>query len=87
MSSPFALPTTSSRLLAMAVALVGEAEKVRKHMNFTEADVLAVSGGARELTWAELDLLTTLLVHEQGTMLAQNRDLKELVRLRATPRR
>jgi hypothetical protein len=78
------LPSTSARLLAMAVALLGETRKVRDHMTFSDDDLLAVLAGRRELTWAELDLLTTLLVKEQGTLIAKNRDLVELLRLRAT---
>lgn len=78
------LPTTSARLLAMAVALVGEREKVRAHMSFSESELLAVLAGNRELTWNELGLLTDLLVMEQGSMIARNRDLLELLRLRAT---
>lgn len=68
----------------MAVALLGEAIKVRNHMKFSEAELVAIVAGERELTWAELDLLTTLLVREQGNVIAKNRDLAELIRLRAT---
>jgi hypothetical protein len=80
------LQTTSSRLLAMAIALLGESEKVRQHMNFNQAELLALLAGDRELTWDELGLLTTLLVREQGSLIAQNRELIELIRLRATRR-
>lgn len=68
----------------MAIALLGEAIKVRNHMKFSEAELVAIVAGERELTWAELDLLTTLLVREQGNVIAKNRDLAELIRLRAT---
>lgn len=68
----------------MAVALSGETSKVRDHMKFSAAELQALLAGERELTWAELDLLTTLLVKERGAMIAKNRDLVELVRLRAT---
>ena len=78
------LPTTSARLLAMAMALLGERAKLRDHMKFSDAELLALLSGDRELTWTELDLLTTLLVREQGSMIAKNHDLVELVRLRAT---
>ena len=78
------LPTTSGRLLAMAVTLVGERAAVRDHMKFSDAELRAVLSGERELTWTELDLLTTLLVREQDNMIAKNRDLVELLRLRAT---
>ena len=55
-------------------------------MNFSEAEMVAVLAGEEELSRAELDLLTTLLVREQGSMIAQNRELQELIRLRATRR-
>ena len=80
------LPTTSSRLLAMAVALVGSKHEVEQYMNFTVQELVDVLAGTRELTSAELDLLTVLLVNEQGHLMTQNRDLKELLRLRATRR-
>jgi hypothetical protein len=86
MSSQLPLPTTSSRLLAMAVALVGSREKVERHMKFTDKELVDLLAGTRELTWDELDLLTNLLVDEQGHVLAQNHDLRELIRLRATSR-
>ena len=76
--------TTSARLLAMAVTLMGERATVRDHMKFSDAELLAFLSGGRELTWAELDRLTTLLVREQDNMIAKNRDLVELLRLRAT---
>jgi hypothetical protein len=78
------LVTTSARLLAMAVTLVGSTQKVRVHMSLTEAELVALLAGERELTWVELDLLTTLLVNEQAHVIAQNRELVELIRLRAT---
>jgi hypothetical protein len=81
------LPTTSARLLAMAMALLGERAKVRDHMKFSDAELLALLSGDRELTWTELDLLTTLLVREQGSMIAKNHGLVELLRLRATRQR
>ena len=68
----------------MAMALLGERAKLRDHMKFSDAELLALLSGDRELTWTELDLLTTLLVREQGSMIAKNHDLVELVRLRAT---
>jgi hypothetical protein len=43
-------------------------------MNLTEAELIGLLAGDRELTWTELDLLTTLLVSEQGSMIAKNRE-------------
>jgi hypothetical protein len=50
-------------------------------------ELLNLLAGKRELTWIELDLLTTLLVAEQAHMIQQNRDLRELVNLLRTPRK
>ena len=68
----------------MAMALLGERATLGEHMKFSDAELTALLSGERELTWTELDLLTTLLVREQDRMIAQNHDLVELVRLRAT---
>lgn len=68
----------------MAMDLLGERAGVRDHMYFSDAELLALLSGDRELTWTELDLLTTLLVREQRSLIAKNHDLVELVRLRAT---
>jgi hypothetical protein len=57
----------------MAVTLVGSTQKLRVHMSLTEAELVALFAGERELTWAELDLLTTVLVNEQAHVIAQNR--------------
>ena len=70
----------------MAIALLGESKPVMSHMKLSEAELLSLLHGDRELTWVELDLLTTLLVREQGSMISKNRELVELLRLRATRR-
>jgi hypothetical protein len=76
--------TTSARLLAMAVALRVDKSKLRQHMKLSDAELASLLAGDRELSWAELDLLTDLLVREQGFVIDKNRDLVELLRLRAT---
>lgn len=87
MSNPLPVPTTSSRLLAMAVVLVGSKQTLQQHLKLSMDELLSLLAGKRELTRIELDLLTTLLVTEQAHMLQQNRDLRELVTLLRTPRR
>ena len=76
--------TTSARLLAMAVALRVDRNKLRHHMKLSDAELASLLAGDRELSWTELDLLTDLLVREQGFVIDKNRDLVELLRLRAT---
>jgi hypothetical protein len=58
----------------MAVSLVGEAHKVWKHMQCTEADFLRYCAGDKEPPWTELDRLISLIVYEQGIVIAKNRE-------------
>ena len=70
----------------MAITLVESKDKVQRHMQFSTTELVALLAGEREMTWEELDLLTTLLVTEQASIIAQNDDLRELIRLRASRR-
>ena len=79
---PPKLPNTSSRLIAMAVSLVGDSRKLMEHMHCSEADFLAYCDGRKEPTWPELDRLITLIVREQGKIIAHNRDLLAAQRAR-----
>ena len=74
------LPNTSSRLIAMAVSLVGSGQAVREHMRAAEADFSEYCTGQKEPSWPELDRLVTLIVREQGRMIAQNRALIARIR-------
>ena len=73
-------PNTGARLIAMAVSLAGSVQEVKACMRSTEADFLDYCAGARELSLAELDRLITLIIREQGKIIAQNRDLLQRVR-------
>ncbi len=73
-------PNTTARLIAMAVSLAGSVEEVRAHMRSTEGDFLDYCAGAKEPAHAELDRLVTLIIREQGKIIAQNRDLLQRVR-------
>jgi hypothetical protein len=66
------------------VALIVDKSKLRQHMKFSDVELVSLLAGDRELSWTELDLLTDLLIQEQGFMIAKNRDLVGLLRLRAT---
>lgn len=81
--APDKLPNTTSRLIAAAVSLVGSAEEVRAHMRASAEQFLEYCAGAREPSFAELDRLVTLIVREQGKIIAQNREL--LRRTRESP--
>jgi hypothetical protein len=71
---------TGARLIAIAVSLAGSVEEVRAHMRSTEADFLDYCAGAKEPALPELDRLITLIIREQGKIIAQNRDLLQRVR-------
>jgi hypothetical protein len=74
------LPNTSSRLIAMAASLVDSAEQVRVEMGCTPEDFREYCAGHKEPPMPEFDRLITLIVREQGRMIAQNRELIAKVR-------
>ena len=69
------LPNTSSRLIAMAASLVGSAAAVMVAMQCKHADFPEYAAGRKEPTWPELDRLITLIVREQGKIIAKNREV------------
>jgi hypothetical protein len=82
---PPKLPNTSSRLIAMAVSLVGEVQAVALEMKCSNADFLEYCAGRKEPLAEELDRLITLIVREQGRMISKNRRL--LADIRAQTKR
>lgn len=66
---------TAPRLIAIAVSLVGDPQKVTKAMRCSEQDFTAYCQGTKEPPWPELDKLISLIVHEQGIIIAKNREL------------
>lgn len=81
------LPDTSSRLIAMAVSLVGEVQAVVREMKCSSADFLEYCAGRKEPPWHELDRLIQLIVREQGNLIAKNRELLAQIRERKIPPR
>ena len=79
-------PNTTPRLIAMAASLVGDETKVMEHLRCSEADFLLYCSGQKELPFAELDRLVSLIVHEQGVLIAQHRQFLAEVRARRNPR-
>lgn len=73
MEHPETLPNTGSRLIALAASLVGSAEEVKKSMGCSTEDFHAYCTAQKKPTWLELDRLTTLIMREQGKVIAQNR--------------
>lgn len=77
------LPNTASRLIAMAASLTGDPQSVKKAMLCSDADFLDYCAGAKEPPWHEMDRLITLMVREQGRLIAKNREfLKQTEELR-----
>ena len=72
---PGKLPNTSSRLIAMAVSLVGEAQSVMLEMKCSREDFLDYCAAQKEPQAEELDRLLKLIIREQGNMIAKNREL------------
>jgi hypothetical protein len=67
--------STASRLIVMAASLVGDAEIVRKEMACSPEDFRAYIESRKELPWPELDRLIGLIIREQGSIIAANREL------------
>jgi hypothetical protein len=73
-------PDTASRLIAMAVSLVGDSRKVMEQMRCSEADFQLYCAGEKEPQWSEYDRLIGLIVDEQGIIIAKNRELLNRLR-------
>jgi hypothetical protein len=82
--APPKLPNTSSRLIAMAVSLVGEAQSVVLEMRCSHEEFVDYCAGRREPTPEQFDRLITLLVREQGKMIAKNREMLAAIQARRT---
>ena len=78
--APDKAPNTAAQLIAAAVSLVGSPAAVRAHMRCTEEHFLDYCAGAKEPSFAELDRLVTLIIREQGRLIAQNRNLLRQIR-------
>jgi len=76
------LPNTTSRLIAVAVSLVGEAQSVMLEMKCSHADFREYCFGLREPSAEEFDRLVELIVVEQRKMIEQNRELLAQARAR-----
>jgi hypothetical protein len=83
--APPNLPNTCSRLITMAVSLVGEAQSVALEMKCSNEDFLEYCAARKEPPPAEFDRLISLIVREQGRMIAKNRQL--LAEIRANMKR
>jgi len=73
-------PNAASRLIAMAVTLVGEAQSVMLEMRCSHAEFREYTLGLREPTAEELDRLLELIISEQRKMIERNRELAAQLR-------
>jgi hypothetical protein len=83
---PDKLANTAARLIAAAVSLLGSSEEVRAHMRASKDQFLEYCAGSKEPSFGELDRLVTLIVREQGKIIAQNRELLQRARERPVHR-
>ena len=77
---PATRSTAASQLIAAAVSLLGSPADVRGEMGATEQNFLEYCAGAKEPSSAEFERLITLIVREQGRLIAQNRKLLQQLR-------
>ena len=80
--APGKLPKTSSRLIALAASLVGDAEAVRTEMGCPAADFRDYCAGRRELPSREFDRLISLIIREEAKVIGRNRRQVAAVRAR-----
>jgi hypothetical protein len=76
------IPPNASRLIAMAVSLVGSAAEVVAEMKSTDADFRAYCAAEKEPSAEEFSRLVTLIIREQGKLIAKNRELLATIRER-----
>ena len=73
-------PTSASRLIAMAVSLVGEAQSVMLEMRCSHAEFREYCLGLKELPAEEFERLIELIGAEQRKLIDKNRELLAQVR-------
>ena len=67
------LPNTTSRLIAMAVTLVGSAQVVRERMGCEVDDFVDYRAGKKEPDWVQFGRLVELIIAEQRKVITANR--------------
>ena len=77
---PPRLPNTASRLITMAVSLLGEAQAVALEMKCSATDFRDYLIGEKEPPMEEFSRLVDLVVREQARLIARNRELIAQVR-------
>lgn len=66
---------TASRLIDMAVSLMGSVEPVIKEMKSSTDDFREYRAGTKKVPPLEYERLISLIIREQGNVIAKNREL------------
>jgi hypothetical protein len=66
---------TASRLIDIAVSLMGSVEPVIKEMNSSTDNFREYRAGTKKIPSLEYDRLISLIIREQGNVIAKNREL------------
>lgn len=83
--APQKLANTTSRLIAMAILLVGDEDEVRKTMRAPEADFALYRAGTKEPPWQQFDRLIELIITRQREQIQSSRRALEQVRKKIKP--
>ena len=73
----------ASRLIAMAVSVLGSRDEVRALLKCSASDFRKYCEGTKEPSWPEIERLVDAIAREQGAVIEKNREfLDELRRKR-----
>jgi hypothetical protein len=70
----------ASRLISMAVSLVGDIEEVSKELMCSSKELVEYCAAKKQLTQAQFDMLLGIIFREQGKLIAKNRELLGQIR-------
>ena len=78
---PRQLKNSTSRLIALAVQLAGNADAVRSAMHATDEDFADYRGGRKEPAWVQYERLISFIIEEQSKIIEVRR--AHVARIRA----
>jgi hypothetical protein len=70
----------ASRLIALAISLLGSREEVRALLKCSASDFRKYCDGSKEPSWPEIDRLVDLIAREQGARIEKNRAFLDEIR-------
>ena len=74
---------TTPRLIAMAVSLLGSGEAVQAELKCSATEFREYCSGDKEVPWPQLDRLISMIIREQGLIIAKNREFLAQARAKA----